>query len=149
MTGAKNKGFALLWGERAYSKAYDGPATIWLPGHLHLAGTTYLLCSAFQPLWPSSHPPFSGATSHLKAFAHGIPASARKVLPTSLLTYLLLWLCCQLLRKLFSVLMNGQFCHPLLSHAPATSPLQPPTQGQFYIKGIWFMPFPPTETEGA
>lgn len=30
------------------SKVYDGLATIWLPGHLHLAGTTYLLCSAFQ-----------------------------------------------------------------------------------------------------
>ena len=43
----------------------------------------------------------------------------------------------------------GQFCHPLLSHTPATSPLQPPTQGQFYIKGIQFMPFPPKETEGA
>ena len=42
-----------------------------------------------------------------------------------------------------------QFCHPLLSHAPDTSPLWPPTQGQFYIKGIQLIPFPPKETEGA
>ena len=134
MTGAKNKGFALLWGERAYSKAYDGPATIWLPGHMHLAGTAYLLCSAFQPLWPSSHPLFSGATSHLKAFAHGIPASPRKAPPTSLLTYLLLWLCCQLPRKLFSVLMNG-FTSPLLFPAPSHLP----THLYIPFKSLYFL----------
>lgn len=63
MTRAEKKGFALLLGERTNSLARSVMAVTWLPCHLHLAGTTHPLGSAFQPLWPSFHRLFSGATS--------------------------------------------------------------------------------------